>query len=250
MWFLLTLARLMVYIDESGTTSEQEQSITLASVWCAPITKEGYLSVLKYTTDMVKNQIEKLTGKRPNEIHFASGLNRYSDSLFDTTIDSSIEDTSIHKRDLPWIGRPIAFRTVTFSPILEAALPGKDKHFHKNLRARGIIASLMPLLMYNGDQKIEASVILDDNIWGGALEVCEDCLKKSVDHGSVALSFSCESSRRVPGLQIADLAAGIVRHHLIDGSGNKAFNMLHAGTIHRLNHVKVIEKVKSFKQEN
>jgi len=236
----------MVYIDESGTTSELEQSITLASVWCAPITKEGHLSVLKYTADMVKNEIEVSTGKWPNEIHFSSGLRRFSDSLVDTAIDSSVRDSSIHKKDLPWMGRPIAFRAVTFSPLLEAALPGKDTHFHKNLRARGIIALLMPLLLYSDEIKIEVSVILDDEVWNGALNVCKACLKKAVDHSSVSLAFSCESSGRVPGLQIADLAAGVVRQHLIDGSGKKAFDALSSGTFHRLNQMRVVDKVKPF----
>jgi hypothetical protein len=225
----------MVFIDESGTTSERERNITLASVWCAPTTKEGHLSILKYTADMVKGEIKQLTNKRPNEIHFASGLKRYSDHLFDTAVECSSQDVSVHKKELLWPGRPIAFRTVALSPMIESALPGYDgRLFHKNLRARGIIISLMPLLMYAGDSKIEASIVLDAEIWGDALSVCEQCLMGALDSAPVALAFSCESSRRVPGLQIADLAAGVARHHLMDGSCTEAFRLLSSGTIHRL----------------
>lgn len=213
----------------------------MASAWCAPITREGYQSVLKFSADEVKTEISKMSGSWPKEIHFASGLRRHGNTLFEKAIVSSLQDTTIHKNGLPWNGWPLAFRTVAYCPEVESILPGYDKRtFHKNLRARGIISLLMPLILYNGNLRIEASVILDTEIWKDAVSICEARLKGPLRTSSVELAFSCENSDRVPGLQIADLAAGIFRHYLIDGSCEKAFSLLNAGTIHRLNRPKMV----------
>lgn len=239
------MVRLLIFVDESGTTSETEHNITLASVWCAPLTKEGYQSALKFTVDEVKAEINQTIGSWPKEIHFSRGLRRHADALFEKAIASSCQDTTIYKKDLPWNGRPLAFRTAACCPRIESTLPGYDKKtFHKNLRARGVISLLMPLLAHSGNPKIEASVILDAEVWNDAVSICEACLKGPLDANSVTVTFSCESSRRVPGLQIADLTAGVFRHHLIDGSYEKAMALLDAGTIHRLDQMKSVVGVK------
>lgn len=238
-----TLVRLLIFIDESGTTSETEHNLTLASAWCVPTTKEGYQSVLRFTADEAKAEIRQTTGSWPNEIHFSSGLMRCVDTIFEKVVASSYQDNSIHRNDLPWTGKPLAYRTVAYCPKIEFSLKGYDKNtFHKNLRARGIISLLMPLLSHNGRPNIEASVILDANVWGEAVSICRECLNGPLSANSVAVTFSCEDSNRVPGLQIADLAAGIVRHHLIDGTCNEAFKSLDAGIIHRLGKSKKSEK--------
>lgn len=111
-------------------------------------------------------------------------------------IISTAQDETIYKKEMLWPGRPIAFRTMTMFPSIESSLPGYDRrHFHMNFKARGIISSLTPPPMYSGDHPIEASVILDAEVWKDSRSVCEKCFDGNLNSDSVTLTFSCESSR-------------------------------------------------------
>lgn len=239
------MVRLIVFVDESGTTAETEENFTLASVWCAPTTKEGYQTVLRPTVDATRLFVKQLTGDEPKELHFAAGLKRNCDPIHERLTKCSYEDSTIFRKNLLWPGRPLAYRFLVSSPKIEAILPGYDKRlFHKNFRARGIISLLMPLLLYQDNPTIEVSVILDAEIWKESIVICEECLKNGLSNGHVAVSFSCENSSRVPGLQIADIAAGIVRHHSMDTRKIYAYDEIVNATIHRLEGQTIVKGVK------
>lgn len=64
------MTRPMVFIDESGTTSYTTRLFSTAAVWCVPMTRDGYQSVLKPTAEFVWRTIEAYTAKDVKEIHY------------------------------------------------------------------------------------------------------------------------------------------------------------------------------------
>jgi hypothetical protein len=230
-WELLT--RLIVFIDESGTPNSQETLFSTASVWCVPIRKCGYQNAFSYTVSQLKSLLREQYNKSVNEIHFQDGLTAHSLELISATHHLVMEDHSIDKTISPWNGHPLAYRTTVCSPEAESILVGNNPDYYNALRARSIMQMLTPLLTCRKAAQIEASIILDSEVWKKSLELCSDQIERMVGRESVRIDFSCESSNKVPGLQIADLVAGITRKsHLVNGL-EEAHRLIFDKTIHR-----------------
>lgn len=168
----------MVFIDESGTTSKTDDRFTTAAVWCAPKIKEGYQSVLKPTAKCVWESIGRLTGKKPSEIHYASGLRRYADELISTISTECYQDCSIINAEKPWVGQPIAYTVSVFHPNIEALITNDRNSFDSVLRSRAIISLLRPLFLHQGRTNLEVSVILDADIWKKTAQLCSSNCKE------------------------------------------------------------------------
>ena len=228
------LTRILVFIDESGNPWRGEDTFTAAACWCVPATKEGIVSVLRYTLDETRRKVEKLTGKLPREIHYSDGLRRYAEPLVSTIIEKSPEDSSIVRKDSdhPWSKHPLGCSTAIFTPVAESATM-TDEEFPNILRARALLSLLRPLVVYGGSQSFEVSVVLDDDCWKKSLDLCSS-IKDIASKKGVAISFSCEKSVRIPGLQIADLMAGITRDYYRNGIAEDAFRIIEKLNIRHL----------------
>ena len=89
----------------------------------------------------------------------------------------------------------------------------------------------MPLLNYRGIAPIEVSVILDSDCWKKSLTYCSRKLEELCKLSKIAISFSCENSSRVPGLQIADFFAGITKDYYNDVDVSESYDL---STKHRI----------------
>jgi hypothetical protein len=212
------LTRLIIYIDESGTPNPQETLFATASVWCVPIRKSGYQNTFSYTVSQLRSLLKERHNKSVDEIHFQNGLTPYALELLTAAHDLVIEDHSIDKTISPWNGHPLGYRTTECSPEAESILVGNNPDYYNALRARSIIHMLTPLLTCRKAAQVEASIILDSEVWKKSLDLCSGQIERMLGRESVKIDFSCESSSKVPGLQIADLVAGITRKsHLFNG---------------------------------
>ncbi len=211
----------MVFIDESGTTSYTDRLFTTAAVWCAPTTREGYQSVLKPTARCVWETIEKRFGKKQNEIHYASGLKRYAGELLAILEAECHQDTTIIRNGNYWPGHPVAYTVATFHPNIESQIARGTVSFDCTLRSRAIVSLLRPLFLYRGEEKFDVSVILDDNIWKQAMDHCSRHIEDNLKKEGISISFSCESSRKASGLQLADLIVGITKDYYTSGNGQR-----------------------------
>lgn len=227
-----SLTRLMVFIDESGTTDVTESVFTTAAVWCMPSNRGGAQKVLGYTTERIKDEIKAEMGGRPNEIHHSGGLHRFSDRLLEIVHRDCYDDFSIEKRNLRLIQQPIMYSCNFVNPSIEAILPEYDSKTYGNIvRARAIAKSLQPLFMYGGEEPIEAEVILDDKVWSKAVSMCSRPITEALNGNKVHIQFSCHDSMKIPGVQLADLAAGVSHSFQREGKERKAYELIGKRTI-------------------
>jgi hypothetical protein len=227
------LTRILIFIDESGNPWAGETTFVGAAIWCVPITREGFQSTMRYTLEQSRLKIAELTGKMPNEVHYSDGLWRYSKEIIQTVGQKTLEDNSIVRKEFLWARYPVASTVAVFNPKIEYAIsPNVD--FPNVLRARTIATLLMPLLNYQGASSIDVSIILDSDCWKKGLTYCTSKLEEMCKATDITISFSCESSSRVPGLQIADLFAGVTRDYHKDGTMQETYEL---STKHRINHI-------------
>lgn len=150
------------------------------------------------------------------ELHFQDGLAPHSFEIVTAAHALALEDETIIRENLPWNGHPLGYSTAIFSPEGEYVLAGRGPDYYNAFRARAMISVLIPLLTCKKAAQIEASIILDAEPWKRALSLCSEHLENILGRESVSIDFSCESSSRVPGLQMADLVAGITRRAYSD----------------------------------
>jgi hypothetical protein len=234
------VARILVFIDESGTPNETETMFSVAAVWCAPKTHSGSQSTLRYSVENLKVRVRELDGVFPQELKF-SACSHCADDLFTLLGRISLEDFSIHSKVHPWNGPPLVFTTALANCRAESVLPITGSTTRKRtpelgniIRARLLAESLRPICIYSEQEGLEISVILDDFVWNKALKYFGPHLEKVVANSFVDLSFSSEKSSRTPGLQIADLVAGATRRFTITARNEAAFRMIGERTLHHL----------------
>lgn len=222
----------MAFIDESGTTDVTETVFTTAAVWCMPSNRDGVQKVLNYTAECIKNEIKDEMGEIPKEIHHSKGLHRFSDRLLEIAHEKCFEDYSIEKRDMRLIQQPIMYNYNIVNPSVESVLPGYDsKSYGNDARVRAIARSLQPLFLYGGEEPIEAEVILDDEVWSKAVSLCSPPITKALNGNNVKVHFSCYDSAKIPGIQLADIAAGVLRRFQKYGEERKAYEIIGKRTI-------------------
>jgi len=220
------LTRLLIFIDESGTTDSSESIFVVASVWCAPDSGSGVQNALKHTSDGVKRRIKELMGSWPKEIHYASGLSRYSYELLQIVEGCSSEDKSILRTNPIWTKQPIRYRINEVNPETEAMILGDNSETSNLMRAHAILSNLRPLITCHGKVSIEVGVIFDSEVWKKPWELLSEQLKEVFKGSLITLSPYYENSSRVPGLQIADMAAGAARHYFVSGDGKDSHDFL------------------------
>jgi hypothetical protein len=103
---------------------------------------------------------------------------------------------------------------------------GNDSETSNLMRARAILSTPRPLITCRGKILIEVGVIFDSEVWKKPWELLSEQLKEVFKGSSITLSSYYEKSSRVPGLQIADMAAGAARHYFLSGDGKDSYDFL------------------------
>ncbi len=183
--------------------------------------------VLRYTTDCIKYRIQEEMGSWPSEIHHSDGLHRLSDDLLAVACGECFNDFSIEKRNLRLIQQPIMYNCATLNPMIEATLPEYDsKTYGNSARARAIAAILQPLFVCGDEGRIETEIILDDKVWSKPVSMCSKSITETLERNNVHVQFFCHDSAKIPGLQLADLTAGVIHSFQVSGREREAHELI------------------------
>ena len=234
------MSRIFAFIDESGNASAGRGLFVSSAIWCFPKMSEGHRSVLRYTIRSLKRKVKDLTGIYPDEIHYSSGLKRYADELITQCISTAFDDESIPNIGHPWDGHPLgftfSFKETSFESCLSLnSMDGRTSPDFGNLiRARAIADLMLPLIYFDNPESIQISLIFDSPMWKNAVSYYGRNFDKLHDIDNLRLESFYEDSSAVPGLQIADLSAGILRHHVVEGIHKESLKILLNNEIKRL----------------
>ncbi len=201
-----------------------------SAVWCAPTSNDGIQSTLRYTVDQIRSLVGKSNRKMPREIHYSDGLRRKATEIVSTTFQKAYEDNSIRKKDLLWQNHPLASTTSFFNPQIEWEL-AKEDDISNRMRARMISEMLQPLFTFNSGFRLDVDVVLDSECWKISLDHVAESLKRLTSENNVHLKFFCEDSKKIPGLQLADVFAGVSRHYRLERYVGEAFEIINSKSI-------------------
>jgi hypothetical protein len=231
------VARIIVYIDESGNPFENEIAFSTAAVWCVVEKPEGREKPLKPTVDSMKQYLRD-HGKMEwaQEIHHHRLPDEYSEYLLFQAISLSRRDRTILREGIFWERSPVAFTMAIDNPrAVKAFDHSMTQQVLGNRTRLGALGNLLrPLSIYEGPEHIRAELILDSEVWKKCVERYDAGLKKTIGNQRIdpAIHF-CRSSI-TPGLQIADLAAGINRQFIINARQESGYRLLQANILNRL----------------
>lgn len=231
------MARIIVYIDESGNPFENEIAFSTAAVWCVVEKPEGREKPLKPTVDSMKQYLRD-HGKMEwaQEIHHHRLPDEYSEYLLFQAISLSRRDRTILREGIFWERSPVAFTMAIDNPrAVKAFDHSMTQQVLGNRTRLGALGNLLrPLSIYEGPEHIRAELILDSEVWKKCVERYDAGLKKTIGNQRIdpAIHF-CRSSI-TPGLQIADLAAGINRQFIINARQESGYRLLQANILNRL----------------
>lgn len=201
-----------------------------SAVWCAPTSNDGIQSTLRYTVDQIRSLVGKCNRKMPREIHYSDGLRRKATEIVSTTFQKAYEDNSIRKKDLLWQNHPLASTTSFFNPQIEWDLV-KEDDISNRMRARMISEMLQPLFTFSGGFRLDVDVVLDSECWKISVDHVAESLKRLTSENNVHLKFFCEDSKKIPGLQLADVFAGVSRHYRLERDVGEAFDIINSKSI-------------------
>lgn len=205
---------LYVFIDESGLPNKNEY-VTLAGCWCisqngpAPTLNQSRIKVLEILTSV--NEIPDNEQEIKSKDISAGGC----DTILNCIKQVTNKDNTIEHAPYPWSesGFPIRF---TFASLDAGVTRDIFTEFSHKLDTPRMIQCVLlvdvlsPLLAPSAlDQREydDVRVMLDSEAWSKS--------KASIETvpGLSDFEYRCEDSKKAPGIQFADLAAGIRRRH-------------------------------------
>ena len=226
------MSEVLVFVDESGDSCPSQALFSVGAVWCSPKSASKH-NTLAPTHQTLMDKAFELTGQHRKELSHSEGLAPHDDALFDEFLESIKVDRSIHHNEKPWSGFPLKFTVASACPRLEVRM-AKNPDYGNQTRARCLIEALSPLNHYSGNDGIQAEVVLDEIVWRRALSYCGDEFAGPQCPENLSFHFTYEKSHRMPGLQLADLVAGVNRHFLLTSESACAHRILEQ---HRLYHI-------------
>ena len=204
----MTNRSLYICVDESGSESTDDY-FTVAACWF--VSSNGPRAALNET----KNDLRSLLidcGELPNGVDELKGKNLQptgADLLFENFYQTVQTDNTIEKGILPWSGFPVRYRTIGLDVAIgRSALA--DLHgeipVEMSIRTLLLLSVLNPVLYnssFTADVYDDVQVILDGAIWSQPKESLE-----ATDRAR-NFNFSIKDSKKVPGIQFADVAANL-----------------------------------------
>jgi hypothetical protein len=107
-----------------------------------------------------------------------------------------------------------------------------------DIRVRALFDILQPFIVPQIND-ITVEMVLDDMIWQRASRCLEQILRASCPDMSITCSVA--DSRRMPGLQVADVVSGITRRYLRTGDSPEAFSLIGRRILTRLPEIELEE---------
>lgn len=210
------MPRIIVFIDESGTPVKSEKLFSCGAVWCMPRTWKGCQQPLRYTVDEMRKLVADTRGRMPAEIKYHDHSDA-AENLIEHGVTCVGSDCSITQSGHPWVGSAIAFGSAYSLPATEKALHPdlSDSALGNQIRLSSVVSLLRPLIVYKCDKRIDVDIVLDSDVWRRSIEKFDPGLVGSISNSLVSATIHYEKSVSVPGLQMADLIAGMNRGFLL-----------------------------------
>jgi len=201
----------------------------------------GAPKVLRSTTIELRNTLGGLIGKTPTELKYSHSAGKYVGQLLPDAVSRASYDSTVLSSHRVWDKGSIAFTTSAVSIICESCFhrgvqsKGRpDPDFPNWLRARSVVSLLGPLFTYDSDETLEVAIVFDETIWKKSVEQFLGKNMETIsDINNVSLRPVYENSKKIPGLQLADLVAGTTRDYLNDSNNGDAFDFIQRHTVHR-----------------
>jgi len=222
-----------IFVDESGDSCPTQRLFSVGAVWCSPRSLSNQ-HTLGFTHKALMAKALALTGNHNRkELSHSEGLALHDDDLFYEMSLKVPVDASVNQKDKPWTGFPLKFTTSIAHPTLETRM-SSSREAGNQIRARCLMQVLHPLTVYRGNAKIEAEVVLDDVVWAKAVAYCGDDFESPRIAKNLSFHFTYEKSLRIPGLQVADLVAGMNRHYCLTAENQSAHAFVDQNTLRHL----------------
>lgn len=204
----MTHRSLYICVDESGSESTDEY-FTVAACWF--VSSNGPRAALNETQTTLRSLLidcEEL----PSGVDELKGKNLQptgTDLLFRSFQQTVRGDNTIEQSILPWSGFPVRYRTVELDvSVGRNAL--RDLHgdipVEMSMRTLLLLSVLNPILYNSGfttETYDDVRIVLDGDIWSQPKESLE-----ATDRAG-EFDFSIKDSKKVPGIQFADVAANL-----------------------------------------
>lgn len=231
------MSRIFVFIDESGNPFENEVVFSTAAAWCVVTRSEDRGKPLKSTVDSMKQYLVELgKGKWAREIRHHELPDDLAEYLLFLAADKAKSDETISREEVFWSGPPLTFTTTSQNPsAVKVLIPDMNPQLLGNyIRLNALGNLLRPLSIYEGISEIWVDISLDSRIWSKCIERYDPDLKRIIRSREVHRRIRFCNSAVTPGLQIADLAAGINRKFLIESRQKNGFRFLQSNALNAL----------------
>ena len=228
------MARVCIFIDESGNPFANEIAFSTAAVWCIPSLSSGRDKPLASTVDSMKQYlIDDHKHKWAREIHHRGMPDEFVEFLLFMALNEARIDNTILKEGYYWDKSPIRFTMSIGNPFAFKCMnPNIDSQQLGNLMRLFALGNLLrPLCIYLGPEEIFADIVLDAEVWKGVIERYDPGIKRTINNLKIHNAIYYSKSAKTPGLQIADLAAGIVRQHLLKATQSAGYKLLQSNEL-------------------
>ena len=231
------MTRIVVFIDESGNPFENEFAFSTAATWCVVGNNWGREKPLEATIDSLKRYLiddNKLRWAR--EIHHRGMPDEYVEFLLSMAINKSMSDNTIIREPIYWDKTSLRFTMNAGNPhAVQCLIPGMNAHRLGNYMRLSSIGNLLrPLCIYKGRKELQADIVFDAEVWKSVIERCDPNLASTINNPLIKPRIHYCKSSKTPGLQISDLAAGIVRQNLLHSTQRAAFRLLQSCELFRI----------------
>ena len=223
------MPRIVVYIDESGNPFENEIAFSTAAAWCTVERNAGREKPLESTIDSMKQYlIDDGKFKWAKEIHHRGMPDDYVEFLIFLAVNKARTDDTILQDQVYWDRSPLRFTMNAGNPhAIECLNPEMNPQRLGNFMRLSAIGNLLrPFSTYQGTEELMTEIVLDAEVWESVIERYDPGLRRMIGNARVKSEIHYCRSAKTPGLQIADLAAGIVRQYLLKSTQKAAYRLL------------------------
>lgn len=235
------MARIIVYIDESGNPFANEIAFSTAAAWCAIGKDAGREKPLESTVDSMKQYlIDDGKFKWAREIHHRGMPDDYVEFLIFLAVNKARTDETILGESFYWDRSPLRFTMNVGNPhAIECLNPGMNAQRLGNFMRLSAIGNLLrPFCTYQGTQELRTEIVLDAEVWESVIERYDPGLRRMIDNARIKPVIHYCKSAKTPGLQIADLAAGIIRQYLLKSTQKAAYRLLQSNELISIKSIK------------
>lgn len=235
------MARIVVFIDESGNPFQDEYTFSSGAVWCAVERSEGREKPLESTIDSIRQYLRESGKARwAREIHHLDLPDDCAEYLLFLAIERSRYDRTIIRDESFFKISPIAFTYNADNPrAIKILNPGMDERMLGNTCRLNALGNLLrPLCGYRGEASLYVDIILDSEVWRSCIERYDPLLRNTINNARICQRIYCSRSKKTPGLQIADIVAGINRQYTMNSRQIIGFRLLQAHALNRINPIR------------